>query len=421
MNRQLLFSGRAAPVSPIVSDLVGRAVAERATDIHIDPWQGQAVVRFRIDGVLHTIEKLTPEQVRRLVNQIKVAAELEIDAPFVPLEGQFRWFHQGGGRDIRVTIVPTASHFEALHMRLLTTIDQWRGARHLGLSERDLLQIERVMQNPHGLILIAGPTGSGKTTTLYALLELEDLQHRLAASIEDPAEFDLPFVRQLEVDTKHGVTMEEGLRTLLRMDPDILLIGEVRDRASAAIAAQAALSGRLVLATIHGRDPASVIEGMHFLDVPYFVLGGALRMVMVQSLVRRLCRDCARPRDLLASERILFEHAHLEPPQTVLEPDGCGLCNNLGYIGRTGVFEVALIDDDLGAWLAQGPRQHEVRQRFAEMGARSLLVDALNKAKNGITSLKEVLQFVGQDVDRPLVRSDSLLELPGYLISERYR
>jgi type II secretory ATPase GspE/PulE/Tfp pilus assembly ATPase PilB-like protein len=194
-----------------------------------------------------------------------------------PQEGHFRWYSQDCCRDIRSTVVATAPRHEAAHLRLLTPPEEWLDIKNLGLGRREMETIERILGKPHGLILIAGPTGAGKTTTLYSLTGLTDLRGQIAALIEDPAEFDLPYVRQLEIKEHRGFTTEEGLKTILRIDADIILVGEIRDSASAKIAARAALAGRLVMATIHARDAATAIQAMRYLSVPDYVLGSALR------------------------------------------------------------------------------------------------------------------------------------------------
>ena len=379
--------------------LVGEAVDEDATDIHLDTWSDGGLLRFRVDGMVHAKESMSYEDAHRLMNQIRVAADLDIEATLEPMEGQFHWAVGGRARDVRVTVVPTAPRYVAMHLRLLTSVNEWRDADHLGLSERDMPKVCQMMQQSHGMVLAAGPTGSGKTTSLYALAGLRDLRNEVAVSIEDPAEFDLPYVRQLEVNLARGLTMEAGLRCLLRMDPDLLMVGEIRDRASAQIAAQAALSGRLVLATVHGRDVAGAIEAMHFREVPYFVLGGALRMVIAQNLVRVVCRACARSRALESYEKDLFDRVGVEPPERLRDARGCEQCRKRGYRGRTGVFEIATIDDALGPWLAEGPRQDAIRKRLAERGTRPILVDALCKAAGGITTMQEVHRLVDQTDD----------------------
>ncbi|MBN1909598.1 MAG: Flp pilus assembly complex ATPase component TadA [Pirellulales bacterium] len=388
--------------------LVEQAVEESATDIHIDAWGTEASLRFRVDGTVHQKDTLTYDQSRKLINQIKVAAGLELPAAYRPQEGHFRWLRDDMYRDVRVTVVSTAPRHEAAHLRLLTPPEHWRDVRNLGLSDRDFELVERTFQNAHGLVLISGPTGSGKTTTLYSLTGLTDLRQQIAVSIENPTEYDLPYVRQLEVNEKHGFTMEEGLQTILRLDPDIVLVGEVRDAGSARITARAALAGRLVLASIHARDPAIAVEAMHYLSVPYYVLGGALRLVIAQDLIRTLCPECRRPRSPNAHERLLFEQAELVPPDSVFDAVGCPECHGYGYRGRTGVFQVVAIDDAMGNWLVEGPHQQAIRERMFAVGSRSLNIDALRKAAAGTTSMNEVLRFYGQVQDRPLViRTDA--------------
>jgi type II secretory ATPase GspE/PulE/Tfp pilus assembly ATPase PilB-like protein len=373
--------------------VVERAVAESATDIHVDAWGDQGVLRFRVDGTIYEKERLTAEQAQKMINQVKVAAGLDLPRTNLALEGHCRWSSGDEYRDLRVTIVATAPQHMAAHIRLLTPPEEWRDIRNLGLGGRDLDAVEQSMQTGRGLVLISGPSGSGKTTTLYSLTQLTDLRSRITASIEDPAEYDLPYVRQLEVDEKHGFTMEEGLQTILRLDADTILVGEVRDAGSAGIAARAALAGRLVAATVHARDAAAAVEKMHYLSVPYYVLGGALCLLIAQDLIRKLCPACARQRPLETHERQLFEQAELPPPDIVSDAAGCPQCFDHGYRGRTGIFQVAAIDDELGNWLAAGRRQQEIRERLQNRGSHPVLADALRKADDGITSMEEVLRF----------------------------
>ncbi len=393
--------------------MVEQAVEDRATDIHLDPTGDTATLRYRVDGAIHLKELMSYERYKRIINQLKVAANLDIDGTFVPLEGQFRWQLEDETRDVRVTIIPTSPRRQAAHLRLLIRPEHGYTIDRLGLGERDLFNVQSAMRNRHGLILIAGATGSGKTTTLYALTTLEDLKQRVAVSIEDPVEFDLPGVRQLEVNERHGITMEEGLRTLLRVDPDVLVVGEVRDKASACISARAALTGRLVLASVHGRDSAGAIEAMHYLSVPYYILGGALRLVIAQNLVRKLCPDCAQPREIKGYEVAFFQHLALTPPPMLFDPKGCEACHGYGYRGRVGVFEIVMIDEDTGLWLTEGPRQQEMRRRFFQNGVRPLAADALQKVADGITSIQEVLRLFGQSFDSPLHARRLLVEGTG--------
>ena len=369
--------------------VLGGAVRQGATDVHIDTWGDRGTIRYRLDGVAREQEPLDMEQARRLINQIKVSANLEIEATRRPLESQFRWEQDGQVRDIRVTIIPEAPRNEAAHLRLLTRPEDWRHMEQLGMRPEQLAIVRRVMQWPHGLVLVAGPTGSGKTTTLYALTELEDLRRLVAASIEDPIEFDLPYVRQLEVDEKRGITMRDGLRVLLRMDADLLMIGEIRDAESAVVAAQAALAGRLIVATIHARDAAAAVSAMRHLGVSPYVLASSLRLVIAQNLVRRLCERCAEERPLDEAQRRLFADARLPTPGTLRAEKGCPRCGRTGFLGRTGVFQVAVFDESHGSWLADGPPEHEVRERIMQEGTSPLHHEVLQRVADGTISFGE--------------------------------
>jgi general secretion pathway protein E len=378
-----------------LAGILREAVGQNATDIHVDTWGNHAVVRFRVDGVARELDPFDLDQARRLINQLKVSAKMSVEATLQPLEGQFR-FQQGQQvRDVRVTIIPEAPRNEAAHLRLLTRPEDWRHMEQLGMRPEQVATVRRVMQWPHGLVLVAGPTGSGKTTTLYALTELEDLRHLIAASIEDPIEFDLPYVRQLEVYEKRGVTMRQGLRTLLRMDADLLMVGEIRDGESAIVAAQAALGGRLVLATIHARDTAAAISAMRHLGVPPYVLASSLRMVIAQTLIRRLCDACSEAHAIRDAERKLFAQARQPVPEALRAGKGCTPCSQTGFKGRTGVFQVAVFDESHGAWLADAPPEHEVRERIVQEGTQSLYSEVLQRAADGTISLSEAARVVG--------------------------
>ena len=383
----------------LLAGILTDAVEQGATDIHVDTWSDRAALRFRIDGVIRERESLDPEQARRLLNQLKIAASLDFEATRRPQEGQFRWSDGQRVRDIRVTLIPEAPRNESAHLRVLTRPDDWRHMEHLGMLPAQLEAVRKVMQWPHGLVLIAGPTGSGKTTTLYALTDLEDLRGHVAASIEDPIEFDLPLVRQLEVDEKRGITMKEGLRTLLRMDADVLMIGEIRDSESALVAARAALAGRLVLATIHARDAAAAVAAMRYLGVPAYVLASSLRMVPSQNLVRKLCEHCAAARPLSAAERRWYEQAGLPVPETVHVEKGCAHCGHTGFRGRTGVFQVGVFGPSHSEWLAGDPPEHEIRERLGREGMQPLSAEVLQRVASGVTSPREAARVAGLGVE----------------------
>ena len=375
--------------------IITQAIAETATDVHIDAWSDGAAIRYRVDGAVQEKELLTPNQAATIINQIKVAAGLDVNVTRAPLDGHFSFISNGTSRSVRATIIPTAPHHRSAHLRLLNAPGNLLELTHLGLSPEGHAAVERVMDNPRGLITIVGPTGSGKTTTLYALAQMADARRQVIASIEDPVEFDIPFVRQIEVDPNHGVTMERGLRSILRSDPDVILVGEISDRPSAAIAGYAALAGRLVVLTIHGREPAAAVESMHYLSVPYYIVGAVLRLIVSQNLVRCLCPDCAGARPLQPHERVFFKRAGVTAPDIVHEPIGCPACHGYGYRGRTGVFEIVPVDDELGAWIGSGKHHlNAIRTRLTEVATRSLTSNAMSKVAEGVTSLSEVLPLL---------------------------
>jgi type II secretory ATPase GspE/PulE/Tfp pilus assembly ATPase PilB-like protein len=242
----------------------------------------------------------------------------------------------------------------------------------------------------NGLILVTGATGSGKTTTMYCLASLMDLSTTTTYSIEDPVEFRLPYVQQIEVDEQHGLTMYEGLRTILRMDPDLILVGEIRDESSAVVAARAALSGRLVIATIHAQDAAGAVDALHYLGVPYHVIGSSLRLVIAQNLVRQLCPSCGQSVAVGEEDRELFVQANMEVPDHLLQAGGCPECYSYGYKGRTGVFEVAAVDDEVATFIRSGAHHRELTDCLRKKGTRSVAQDGLEKAAMGVTSMEEL-------------------------------
>lgn len=373
-------------------DLVKMAVAKGATDIHLDPVPDGMLVRIRLDGTVREIGTLSPELSKRILVQIRVETEMEFGRIFFPLEGQFTWREEEETKDIRVTLLPVGIQ-EAAHLRILTPPEALTDVTQLGLRGEDMDALRRSLGRPQGLVVVAGPTGAGKTTTLYSLARTFDLSSLIAVSIEDPVEFDIPYIRQVEVDDRHELTMAEGLRVMLRMDPDLLVVSEIRDAQSAVTSARAAAAAQFVLATIHSRDAAAAVEAFHFLSVPYTILGGALRAIISQNLVRRLCPECRKPVPLDGQSREWFEKLHLTPPDEIYVPGGCDACDQYGFRGRIGIFEVVEIDEELGKYITEGPSQIDLRRKFRERGARPMLADGFEKVAQGVTSLEEILNL----------------------------
>ena len=376
----------------LLDQLMRTAWEKGATDIHLDPVPDGLLIRFRVDGGIRPFETLAWDEAKKLLIQIRVRTELDFGRVFTPMEGQFTWTSEDAAKDIRVTLIPIGTT-ESVHLRILTPPEALTDITQLGFGDRDLEIVRRNLSRPQGLVIVAGPTGAGKSTSLYSLASTFDLAGIIAVSIEDPVEFAIPHIRQLEVDDRHDLTMYEGLRVLLRMDPDLLMVAEIRDSKSAVTSARAAAAARFVLATLHSRDAAAAVEAFHYLSVPYSILGGSLRVIIAQNLIRKLCTECRRSRNLDEEEKKLFEFIQMTPPETVYEAGGCEVCDQYGYRGRTGIFEVVEIDEDLGREIAEGRSQLELRRLFRERGFQTMIEDGLAKVANGITSLEEILNL----------------------------
>ncbi len=372
--------------------LLQDAMQERATDIHIDPLSNQWIIRFRVDGMIYQKQALTGEAGYRLVNQLKVASRLEVEKSFLPLNSQLEYYYNNEKKDLRVTILPAEDN-EPVHLRILSPVTQNWEINRLGFTDDDRQIIDDTLASPRGLILVSGRTGSGKTTTLYSLVSTLDLKERIAVSIEDPIEYSLPFLRQMEVDEDHGLTMHGGLRTLVRMDPDVILVGEIRDEESASIATRAAVGGRLVLATIHAGDAARTVEALHYYDIPYHVIGSCLRLIISQELARRLCRQCAQVHPPTQAEKAMFEPTSVEVPDKLFEAVGCDDCGGYGYKGRIGIFETVGIDRETEEIIAGGTTYRQLRDRFNQCNMVSALEDSLKKAVLGDTTVQEIMRI----------------------------
>jgi type II secretory ATPase GspE/PulE/Tfp pilus assembly ATPase PilB-like protein len=290
--------------------------------------------------------------------------------------------------EVRITTSPVASG-ESVSLRLFERESIFRPLDRLGLTEQSLASIDQMLQRGEGLVLVTGPTGSGKTTTVYSMLATLGGSDKNIVSIEDPVEFPARFIRQMEVDQRHGVTMTTGLRTLLRMDPDIVFLGEIRDAEAAEIAMRGASSGKYVFTTLHTRDVASTVTAILDLGIDRRSLAGNLTGIVSQRLVRRLCPQCRRTADLRDKDRAWFGQYGVEPPAQLFEPVGCPACRGKGFRGRVGVFEVALADAELAQLIARGATERDVREQIRQSGTPDLSTDALAKVALGLTSLDE--------------------------------
>ena len=374
-------------------DLIARAISLRATDIHIDPIdEVQYQVRFRIDGNVVSYCAMDRSVAEHLMHQYLTLARIDHAEPFRPREGRLQLPPAMRNIESRLTVTPVAGG-EAMSLRLFAKDNVFLPLEGLGFSEAGLNTIQKVLRGSEGLVLVTGPTGSGKTTTVYTMLQFYGSKDRNVLSIEDPVEFDVPFVRQMNVDERHGGTMTSGLRTLLRMDPDIIFVGEIRDPENAGIALRAASSGRFVFSSLHTRDVASTLTALRDLGVTNHSLSGNLIGVVNQRLVRRLCVECRKAGEPTEKQKEAFTENGLVPPNEIYEPVGCDACRGTGFKGRCGVFECVSINTELTEAIANNTTEAELRRLIRSQGIASLTEEALKKVRDGITSFDEAISI----------------------------
>jgi type IV pilus assembly protein PilB len=377
-----------APVIKLVNSIIAQAVEELASDIHFEPEGREMRVRFRVDGVLRETTNIPRRMVPGVVSRVKIMADLDIAEKRVPQDGRVSLTVDGHSIDTRVVTMPRVDG-EGIVMRILDKSAALIGLDQLGMSEQSAALFEAGFRRSHGAVLATGPTGSGKSTTLYGALNAINETTRNIITIEDPVEYQLPGVNQLQVNLKAGLTFASGLRAMLRADPDVIMVGEIRDGETAKIAIESALTGHLVLSTLHTNDAPSAITRLTEMGIEPFLTASAVCTIVAQRLVRRLCTHCKRSTTLSVSslERAGFNVAFdLE----AYEPVGCARCGNSGYKGRTGLYEVMAITDEIRDLTVERAPAEEIRKIAVAQGMRPLRADGFEKVKNGITSITEV-------------------------------
>ncbi|AYV48643.1 type II secretion system protein GspE [Caulobacter flavus] len=377
-----------APVIRLINGLIAEAVRSGASDIHIEPYEQALVVRLRVDGVLREILSLSPRIAAMLVSRVKVMAKLDIAEKRIPQDGRISLALGGKSLDVRVSTLP-ARMGERVVMRILDKEQAGLGLADLGMSPRMLAALEAALREPNGIVLVTGPTGSGKTTTLYAGLGLLNDKSRNILTIEDPVEYAVHGVGQTQVNTKVGMTFAAGLRAILRQDPDVVMVGEIRDAETAQIAVQASLTGHLVLSTVHTNDAAGAVVRLRDMGVEPFLLASTMRLIIAQRLVRRLCRSCAVDEPADAAAAALVE----VPLGTPLRrPVGCAECGHTGFQGRIGVYEALRVDDAVRRLIGQNAAEDEIAAAGVEVALKD---EARRYVLEGLTTVEEALRITG--------------------------
>lgn len=381
-----------ASIIKFVNQILTEAIDSRATDVHIEPFEDELRLRYRIDGVL--VEANVPPSVRRfhsaIVSRIKILSHLDIAEKRLPQDGRIKLKLGGREIDVRVSIIPMI-HGEAVVLRILHRSSALLGTEHLGMHPRDRDIFNQVLDMPHGIVLVTGPTGSGKTTTLYAALSAINDTERKIITIEDPVEYQLRGVNQIQVNNKAGLTFAQGLRAILRHDPDVVLVGEIRDRETAEIAVQASLTGHLVFSTLHTNDAPGAATRLIDMGVEPYLVASSLEVVIAQRLVRLICTQCKAPLPDDLYQRAKERFGDLVPP-VLYYGKGCRACQNTGFRGRQGVFEMMAINDEIRSLILHRASSRDLRRVAVKAGMRSLREDGWRVVREGRTTVDELMQ-----------------------------
>lgn len=382
-----------APISKVVAVLLRHAVDGSASDIHIEATKEKIRVRFRLDGVLHSSIFLPLRILPAIVSRIKILSNLKIDETRIPQDGRFTTKIGGKDIDFRVSTFPTILG-EKVAIRILDPTQALSDINELGLSGRNLKAVKNAVQKPYGMILATGPTGSGKSTTLYAILRVLNKEGVNIMTLEDPVEYFIEGINQSQVKPEIGYEFSTGLRHMLRQDPDILMVGEIRDEETASLAIHSALTGHLLLSTLHTNNALAVIPRLIDLGIKPYLIASTLTLAMAQRLVRVLCSECKkRVRPKKEVRDLILKEVKVEGPVYVFSPVGCKKCNNTGYTGRTGVYEVLEMTDSLAELILKDPSETKIAKEAEKQGMITMKQDGAQKILAGITSVEEVLRI----------------------------
>jgi general secretion pathway protein E len=397
--KDLLELTEEAPIIRLLNALLLQAVKERASDIHIEPYEKELEVRLRIDGILHKV--LTPPKIIQdaLISRIKIMSNLDIAEKRLPQDGRIRLLLGGRDIDIRVSIIST-SHGERAVLRLLDRKQGILGLWEVGFSKDDEIRLEEHLRRPDGIILVTGPTGSGKTTTLYAAINRIHTEEKNIITVEDPMEYQLKGIGQMQVNPRIGLTFASGLRSILRQDPDVIMVGEIRDLETAEIAMQASLTGHLVLSTLHTNDAPGALVRLIDMGIEPFLVASSLTVVLAQRLVRTICLYCKvsyEPTDVEKKYLARVDGKGGGDSLLLYRGLGCDKCKGKGYLGRTGIFELLVIDNEIRPMITERMDSQNIKNSAVSRGMKTLRQDGIEKVISGITTLEEVLRVTQKD------------------------
>lgn len=391
------------PIIQIVDVLLDYAHNNKASDLHFEPRKEHTAVRFRIDGVLHHVLKLPKELHDAIITRLKVLAELRTDEHLAAQDGKINYEVEGTELDVRVSIVPITSGEKAV-LRFLSETTKDYTLDSLGLSKGDFKRLDDAIKKPWGMILATGPTGSGKTTTLYSVLKVLNSPNVNISTIEDPVEYDIENANQIQVNARTKLTFAKGLRSIVRQDPDIIMVGEIRDEETAGIAVNSAMTGHLVLSSLHTNDAATTLPRMLDMDIEPFLIASTINVAIAQRLVRKICLRCRKSEELSLAKtkevmmqfdkrmQAVIKKQMTGRKLTVYRGQGCSVCQDTGYVGRIGIFEVLEVSEKIKSLIMQRANSDEIKKQAVKEGMTTMLEDGIRKVNSGVTTIDEILR-----------------------------